>query len=159
MAEQFGDISDEQVQAMTRSILDGGTFRELKGISNEELETIYAMGVDYYKAGNFADAAKLFRFLVFLDHTSSRFWTAHGSALQAQKQYEKAIKCYQLGTFFDLHNPKPAYYAAECFVSTGDLENAARALNTLDMYAPKDTDAGRRFLAKGKELRAKIEAV
>lgn len=158
MAEEKQEINDEYLKECTNSIVGGKTVRAIKGLSNAEMEAMYAKGVDYYKVGAYAEALKIFKFLMFLEHTSSRYWTATGSAFQALKQYDQAIKCYQMGTFFDLHNPKPAYYAAECFLATDDRENAERALNTLDKYAPKNTEAGRRYLAKGEALRAKVKA-
>ena len=79
-----------------------------------------------------------------------------GSVQQVQGRYAEAIKAYQMATFFDLHNPKPMFYAAECFVKAGDFDNARKALASLEQYAPKDTEAGRRFRAKGEELKARI---
>lgn len=157
MAEENIEFNEEYAKKCAESIIRGSTVRAIKGLSNAEMETMYATGVDYYKSGAYADALKVFKFLMFMEHTSSRYWTATGSAFQALKQYDQAIKCYQMGTFFDLHNPKPAYYAAECFLAANDPENAERALNTLDRYAPKDTEAGRAYLAKGAVLRAKVK--
>ena len=158
MAEQLANVSDEQIQEVFSAIADFTTVRELKGISDREIESIYAMGVDYYRAGNYADAEKIFRFLTVFEHTSSKYWTAMGSVQQVQGRYDAAIKAYQMASFFDLHNPKPMYYAAECFVKTGDLDNARKALASLEQYGPTDTETGRRFRAKGAELKARIAA-
>ncbi len=158
MAEQMANVSDEQLQEVFSAIADFTTVRELKGISDREIESIYAMGVDFYRAGNYADAEKIFRFLTVFEHTSSKYWTAMGSVQQVQGRYDAAIKAYQMASFFDLHNPKPMYYAAECFVKAGDLDNARKALASLEQYGPTDTEAGRRFRAKGAELKARIAA-
>lgn len=138
-------------------ILNCGTVRELKGISNRQIEAVYAMGVDFYKAGNFGAAEKVFHFLVLFEHTSSKYWTAYGSVLQVGKRWDEAIKAYQMGTFYDIHNPKPAYYAAECFIAKRDYVNATLALKSLAAYAPKDTPVGQKFLAKGLELAKKLK--
>ena len=158
MAEQLANVSDEQIQEVFSAIADFTTVRELKGISDREIESIYAMGVDFYRAGNYTDAEKIFRFLTVFEHTSSKYWAAMGSVQQVQGRYDAAIKAYQMASFFDLHNPKPMYYAAECFVKTGDLDNARKALVSLEQYGPTDTEAGRRFRAKGAELKARIAA-
>ncbi len=150
------DVSEEHFKEVFTAIADFTTVRELKGISDKEIESIYAMGVDFYRAGNYADAEKIFRFLTVFEHTSSKYWTAMGSVQQVQGRLAEAIKAYQMATFFDLHNPKPMFYAAECFVKAGDFDNARKALASLAQYAPKDTEAGRRFLAKGEELKARI---
>lgn len=158
MAEEKVNVSDEQIQEVFSAIADFTTVRELKGISDQEIESIYAMGVDFYRAGNYADAEKIFRFLTVFEHTSSKYWTAMGSVQQVQGRYDAAIKAYQMASFLDLHNPKPMYYAAECFVKAGDLDNARKALASLEQYGPTDTEAGRRFRAKGAELKARIAA-
>ena len=151
------EVSEEQFREVFTAIADFTTVRELKGISDKEIESIYAMGVDFYRAGNYVDAEKIFHFLTIFEHTSSKYWTAMGSVQQVQGRHAEAIKAYQMATFFDLHNPKPMYYAAECFVKVGDFENARKALASLEAYGPKDTETGRRFLAKGAELKARIE--
>lgn len=158
MAEEKVNVSDEQIQEVFSAIADFTTVRELKGISDREIESIYAMGVDFYRGGNYADAEKIFRFLTVFEHTSSKYWTAMGSVQQVQGRYDAAIKAYQMASFLDLHNPKPMYYAAECFVKAGDLDNARKALASLEQYGPTDTEAGRRFRAKGEELKARIAA-
>lgn len=150
-------MSDEAVENLMRHLADFGTLRETKGVSDAELEAIYAVGVNFYKAGNYPDAEKIFRFLTLFEHTSSRFWTSLGSVQQVQKRFDEAVKSYQLATFLDLHNPKPAYYAAECFLLLGDKENARQALATLAQYAPDD-DNGRRFKAKGEALQKTLAA-
>lgn len=158
MAEEKVNVSDEQIQEVFSAIADFTTVRELKGISDREIESIYAMGVDFYRGGNYADAEKIFRFLTVFEHTSSKYWTAMGSVQQVQGRYDAAIKAYQMASFLDLHNPKPMYYAAECFVKAGYLDNARKALASLEQYGPTDTEAGRRFRAKGAELKARIAA-
>lgn len=151
------DLSDEQCAEMIQKIADFGTLRELKGVTDGELEAIYAVGVNFYKAGNYPDAEKIFRFLTLFEHTSSRFWTSLGSAQQVQKRFADALKSYQFASFLDLHNPKPMYYAAECFLMLGDKTNAQLALASLAKYAPDD-DKGRRFKAKGEALKKILEA-
>jgi len=157
MAEEVKDplMTDEQMVKFVNSMLsDGVTLREAKGITDAELEALYAMGVDFYKARKYAEARKIFRFLAIMHHTSSRFWTALGSVDQATKNYDNAIKAYQVAAFFDLHYPNPQYHAAECFRAKGDLANARCALRSLEKYAPKDSP----YLAKGRALMAKLAA-
>lgn len=158
MEENKIGLSEERIAEIMAHMGNFGTLRELKGISNAEIETIYGMGVDFYRAGNYKDAEKIFRFLTVFEHTSSKYWTAMGSVLQVGGRFEEATKSYAMATLFDIHNPKPMYYAAECFMKMGDLENARKALASLEAYGSKDTENGRRFQAKGAELKAKLEA-
>ena len=89
------DITKEQIEeAAKKFIKDGATLKEVKGITNDELEAVYSLGFGYYRTGKFDEAEKLFQFLVLFDHLSSKYWFALGAVQQAQKDYEKAIASY-----------------------------------------------------------------
>ena len=150
-------ITDENVFAALKAFGDGATLRAMRGISDEEMEAIYAMGVNFYKAGNYEDAEKVFKFLTMFDHLNSRYWTAMGSLRQVQRRFAEAVEAYKFASFLDLENPKPAYYAAECLLALGEKPAALSALDALEQYALKDTDKGRTYLAKGKALKARIQ--
>ena len=156
-------MTEKDISQIMQSVLEEFPFKAV-GIflpewldalpEDNELKTeMYSYIMDAY-----ADAEKIFRFLTVFEHTSSKYWTAMGSVQQVQGRYDEAIKAYQMASFLDLHNPKPMYYAAECFVKTGDLDNARKALASLEQYGPTDTENGRRFRAKGAELKARIAA-
>lgn len=150
-------ITEEKIAAVLKEIGDGATLRALRGISDEEMEAIYAMGVNFYKAGNYGDAEKVFKFLTMFDHLSSRYWTAMGSLRQAQRKFADAITAYKLASFLDLENPKPMYYAAECLLALGQKTEALDALAAVEHYVPNTTEKGRTYLAKAAALKALIE--
>lgn len=151
-------MTDEKIVAALKEFGDGATLRAMRGLSDEEMEAIYAMGVNFYKAGNYADAEKVFRFLTLFDHLNSRYWTGLGSLRQVQRQFAAAIEAYRFASFLDLENPKPMYYAAECHLSLGQKDEARAALDALAEYAPKTTEKGRTYLAKAAQLRAALVA-
>ena len=150
-------ITEEKIAAALKEIGEGATLRALRGISDEEMEAIYAMGVNFYKAGNYEDAEKVFKFLTMYDHLNSRYWTAMGSLRQVQRKFAEAIEAYKFASFLDLENPKPMYYAAECMMALGQKTEALAALAALEQYAPKTAENGRAYLAKGAALKALIE--
>ena len=149
-------ITEENVIEMMTQLGEGATLREMRGITDAEMEAIYAMGVNFYKAGNYDDAEKVFKFLVMFDHMSSRYWTAMGSLRQVQRRFAQAVEAYKFASFLDLENPKPLYYAAECLVALGDKAKALDALAAVDEFAAKDAK-GAQFRAKAAALRALIE--
>lgn len=148
--------TEQQIQEAAKKFANGATLKEVKGISNEELESVYSLGFSYYRTGKFENAQKLFEFLVLFDHLNAKYWFALGAVQQAQKQFQKAIASYGYSSFLDLENPKPQYHAAECFLALGDKTNAASAIMALEQYAPRNTDVGREYLAKAAALRATI---
>lgn len=148
--------TEEKIAAAARAFAGGATMKEVRGITNEELEAVYSLGFGYYSTGKFEDAQKLFEFLVLFDHLSSRYWFALGAVQQARKDYQKAIASYGYSSFLDLENPKPQFHAAECYLALGDRANAASAIMALEEYCPAGTDVGREYRAKAAALRATI---
>ncbi|MBQ9368646.1 MAG: SycD/LcrH family type III secretion system chaperone, partial [Victivallales bacterium] len=120
-------------------------------------EAVYSLGYSFYTTGRYADAEKVFRFLVLFDHLEKKYWTGLGAVYQVQKRYGEAITAYGYASFLDLENPKPQYLAAECFAAMGDKDNALSALAALETYCPKGTELGREYLAKAAELKADLE--
>ena len=134
-------------------ITKGETLKQLKGVSNEELEAVYSLAFGYYRTGKYDEAFKLFQFLVLFDHLNAKFWFGLGATQQALKDYESAVASYGYCSFLNLENPKPQFHAAECFLALGDKRNAASSLEALDAYCPKNTEIGREYRAKAARLR------
>ena len=150
-------ITEEQIAAAAKAFVkDGATLKEVRGITNDELEAVYSLGFGYYNTGKFDDAQKLFEFLVLFDHLNAKYWFALGAVQQAKKMFDKAVSSYGYSSFLDLENPKPQFHAAECLLAMGDKGNAASAIMALEQYCPKNTDLGREYRAKAAELRKTI---
>ena len=142
--------------AVKSMAMDGSTLKQLKGVTNEELEAVYSLAFGYYRTGKYEEALKLFQFLVLFDHLNAKFWMGLGAVQQVLKDYQNAVVSYGYCSFLKLDNPKPQLHAAECFLALGDRENAASAILALEEYCPKNTDAGREYLAKAAALRKQI---
>ena len=149
-------ITEEKIAEAAKSFASGATLKEVRGITNDELEAVYSFGFSYYNTGRFEDAQKLFEFLVLFDHLNTKYWFALGAVQQARKDFQKAIASYGYSSFLDLENPKPQFHAAECYLALGDKANAASAVMALEHYCPENTDLGREYRAKAAELRKMI---
>jgi type III secretion system low calcium response chaperone LcrH/SycD len=137
-------------------IHDQATLKQLKGVTNEELEAVYSLGFGYYQTGKYEDAHKLFQFLVLFDHLNAKYWFGLGAVQQALKDFQSAAVSYGYCSFLKLDNPKPQLHAAECFLAMGDKRSAASALEALNEYCPKNTEIGREYRAKAAKLRELI---
>ncbi len=157
MAFDLSQLTEDKIAEAAKGFADMGTIRELKGITDAEMEAIYSMGYSFYTTGRYEDAEKVFRFLVLFDHLEKKYWTGMGAVYQVQKRYQEAITAYGYASFLDLKNPKPQYFAAECFAAMGDKDNALSALAALETYCPDDTEIGREFRAKAAQLKATLE--
>ena len=146
-------MTQAQIEEAAKKFMNGSTIKELKGISNNELEAVYSLAFNYYRSGKFDEAEKLFNFLALFDHLNQKYWIGVGAVRQVKKDFSGAVQAYGYASFLDLANPKPQLHAAECFLAMGDKRNAASSLEALDQYCPKDTDLGREYRAKAAELR------
>ena len=153
-AKKMADEMLKQIQAMAT---DGLTIANTKGISREQLESVYAVGLNYYTTGRTEEAKKIFGFLVLFDHLNAKYWMGMGAVLQVGREFERASKCYAMSAFLDIRNPKPQYHAAECFLAMKDKANAESAIAAVETYADVKTERGREYLAKARQLKAMVE--
>ena len=137
-------------------IQENATLKQLKGVTNAELEAVYSLALGSYRTGTFDEALKLFQFLVLFDHLNATYWFGFGAVQQAVRDFQGAIASYGYCSFLNLENPKPQLHAAECFLALGDKRNAASSLEALNEYCPKDTDIGREYRAKAAKLREMV---
>ena len=150
-------IDPAQIAERVKAIMkDNATLKQLKGVTNAELEAVYSLAFGYYQTGKFEEALKLFQFLVLFDHLNKKYWMGQGAVQQVLKDYQGAIVSYGYCSFLDLENPKPQLHAAECYLAMGDRRSAASAIFALEEFCPKDTDIGREYRAKAAKLREQI---
>lgn len=150
-------IDTKKISEGVKALIErGATLKQLKGVTNAELEAVYSLAFGYYRTGKFDESLKLFQFLVLFDHLNQKFWMGLGAVQQVLKDYQSAVTSYGYCSFLKLDNPKPQLHAAECFLAMGDKRNAASSLEALEEYCPKDTDIGREYRAKAAKLRELI---
>ena len=129
------------------------TVRELKGVTDEEMNAVYAVAHNFYMTGRYEDAETVFKFLVVFDHLNPKYWIGLGAVRQVQKRFKEAVAAYAnvVGNL-DAENIKASYYAAECYLALGDKANAQSALEHVKLYADVKTELGRKYLAKANKL-------
>lgn len=155
--EQAKKMADEMLKQIRTMADEGLTVANTRGISREQLESVYAVGLNYYTTGRTDEAKKIFGFLVFFDHLNAKYWMGMGAVLQVEREFERATKCYSMSAFLDIRNPKPQYHAAECFLAMKDKVSAESAITMIETYADKNTERGREYLAKAAQLKAMVE--
>lgn len=55
----------------------------LRGLSEDTLEQLYALGFNQYQAGKWDDAQKIFQALCMLDHYDARYFLGLGACRQS----------------------------------------------------------------------------
>ena len=129
------------------------TVREQKGITDAEMNAVYAVAHNFYMTGRYEDAETVFKFLVIFDHLNPKYWIGLGAVRQVQKRYKEAVAAYAnvVGNL-DVDNVKASYYAAECYLAMGDRQNAQSALEHVKHFADMKTETGRKYAAKAAKL-------
>ena len=75
----------DKIAEAAKKFANGATLKEVRGITNDELEAVYSLGFGYYNTGKYEDAQKIFEFLVLFDHLNTKYWFALGAVQQARK--------------------------------------------------------------------------
>jgi len=152
------EAADLFIKSLQGFVDTGCVLRNINGISDSEMEMVYAMGYNFYRAARLDDAAKVFKFLCLFDHLTPKYWIGMGAVQQLQKDYKAAVVSYGYASMLDLKNPKPQLHSAECFLAMGDVTNAISALEALLAFCPDDTADGKKYRAKAEALKKVIDA-
>ncbi|HHM8495586.1 TPA: SycD/LcrH family type III secretion system chaperone PcrH [Pseudomonas aeruginosa] len=124
MNQQATPSDTDQQQALEAFLRDGGTLAMLRGLSEDTLEQLYALGFNQYQAGKWDDAQKIFQALCMLDHYDARYFLGLGACRQSLGLYEQALQSYSYGALMDINEPRFPFHAAECYLQLGDLDGA-----------------------------------
>jgi len=123
------EITDEQMKSLLELFMTkGGTFKSLKGFTDDEMEAIYSVGYNLLQNGKAEDAENVFRFLCFFDHLEKKFWLGLGMCRKAQKNFAGAVDAFGFAGLLDVKDPRAPMHAAECHIALGNREAALSGL-------------------------------
>lgn len=97
MNQQATPSDTDQQQALEAFLRDGGTLAMLRGLSEDTLEQLYALGFNQYQAGKWDDAQKIFQALCMLDHYDARYFLGLGACRQSYQELTQQINIQPLG--------------------------------------------------------------
>lgn len=142
-AVTVGGLELDALSSMQKKALEvlsaGGTLKDVRGLSREDLETIYAIGYNLYNQAQYEKAEPMFQFACFYEHTEARYWVALGNCRMMAKKYQPAIDAYGMGYALDLANPWPVIQTAICYLALQDKGQAAEALKLADQTIASGT--------------------
>lgn len=108
---------------------DGMTPKDAMGVSTETMEAFYGYAYRLYESGNYADAQRIFQYLINLNAGDSKYSLGLGACFHMQGKYQAAIEAYMLCAFFDPESPIPYYHIADCYIKMNNPYGALIALN------------------------------
>lgn len=127
---------NEQVEEVLMEFFGkGGTFKDLKNMSDDAMEAIYSVAYNLYQGGKYEEARKVFQFLCFYDHFNRKYFMGLGACQQMMKEYENAIEIFSFATILDSDDPRPMLYIGDCHLAMGNKDEAKTAYETAIEWA------------------------
>lgn len=118
---------DESVDEIIGFFGQGGTFKDVKGISDDAMESIYSIAYNLYQAGKYDEAQKMFQFLCFYDHLNKKYFMGLGACQQMQEEYESAIEIFSFVSLLDSNDPRALVYLGDCYLAMNNKKSAKTA--------------------------------
>lgn len=130
---QFAEIertAAQYLQFMIHGFMNGLiTLQELEGISDEEMETIYALGYNFFTYGKYDAAKDIFVGLTAYAPYTAHFWRALGAVNQQLKEYGEAIASYDMAIANDERDAVSYVYRGESHILSGNIDAGLRDLD------------------------------
>ncbi|MEK7704015.1 MAG: hypothetical protein AAB426_03585 [Myxococcota bacterium] len=98
------------------------TLQELEGISDEEMETIYALGYNFFTYGKYDAAKDIFTGLTAYAPYTAHYWRALGAVNQQLKDYIEAIAAYDMAIANDEADVVSYVYRGESQILSGNAD-------------------------------------
>ena len=114
-----------------KCLIDGATLADIRGYTGDEMEAVYHFAHNAYQQRKYAEALRLFQFLVHNDHAETRFWMGLAASYHMSGSHRQAVTAYGMAAVLDATNPRPALHAGECYLAMGDRQNARKAFEAV----------------------------
>lgn len=119
--QQEEDCLAEQV---VEAMLDGATLKDLRGITPEQMDSLYAFAYEFYEQGRLDDAEKFFHFLCIYDFYNSHYWMGLAAVHHLKQNYQKAVDIYAVAFAQSKDDYRPMFYSGQCQLALGKAGKA-----------------------------------
>ncbi|MGE8059040.1 type III secretion system translocator chaperone SicA [Pseudomonas sp. NPDC089547] len=119
--EQEQDRMAEQVM---QAVLDGASLKDLRGVTDEQMDSLYAFAYEFYEQGRLDDAEKFFHFLCIYDFYNAQYWMGLAAVHQLKQNYQKAVDLYAVAFAQGKHDYRPMLYTGQCQLALGKAGKA-----------------------------------
>lgn len=113
---------------------------EAEGISDDDLETIYALGYNFFSYGKYEAARDIFTGLTAYAPYTAHYWRALGAVNQQLKDYPEAIAAYDMAIANDDADLVSYVYRGESQILSGNVQDGLRDLEqvlTIGLHYPE----------------------
>ncbi|MEM6546636.1 MAG: SycD/LcrH family type III secretion system chaperone [Pseudomonadota bacterium] len=131
-------LSNEELVKISMALLKGEMqLKHVKGLTDEEMEAVYAQGYSLFRSGNYPKAEEVFTFLATFDNAERKYWTALGAVRFNQKNYDGAVMAYAQAAILNV-DADLLVKVAQCHLGIGERETARDALEAAVEFAGED---------------------
>lgn len=132
MNANVDDRDDEQLaEALVAGLQAGATVGELRGISSDMLEGVYAYAYRFYENGQIDEAEVFFRFLYLYDFYNGEYALGLAAVYQMKRQYRKAIDMYAVAYALTKDDYRPMFHVGQCQLGLRKLKLAKDCFETV----------------------------
>lgn len=116
---------DEQVALeVVDAVLGGAALKDVQGLSDEHMGSLYAFAFQFYEQGRLDDAEKFFHFLCIYDFHNSHYWMGLAAVHQLKHNHQKAIDLYAIAFAQGNNDYRPMLYTGQCHLALGKVGKA-----------------------------------
>ena len=142
-AEMMKKAEDSMVSWTSKMMKQGLSPKDAMGLSSQMLEGIYAQAYRLYNTGKYLEASHLFRTLIVMDPTQSKYLVGLAACFHMLKEYKNAIYTYTMSSIIDSDSPIPHYHSSDCFIQMKDYMSAVVSLKLAIKYAGERPEYGK----------------
>lgn len=143
--QEFAEVLIEGLQA-------GATIKDMKGVSSEMLEGVYAYAHRYYTNGQLDEAEAFFRFLYLYDFYNSEYALGLAAVHQLKREYQKAIDMYAVAYVLTKDDQRAMFHVGQCHLALGKAAVASDCFATVIQRSKEES-----LIARAQAYRTAIE--
>ncbi|WP_095051956.1 type III secretion system translocator chaperone SicA [Pseudomonas sp. Irchel s3b2] len=132
--QQAEQVALEVVDA----VLGGAALKDVQGISDEHMNSLYAFAFQFYEQGRLDDAEKFFHFLCIYDFYNSHYWMGLAAVHQLKQSHQKAIDLYAIAFAQGKNDWRPMFYTGQCQLALGRVGKARLCFEYVIEQATED---------------------
>ncbi|WMI97553.1 type III secretion system translocator chaperone SicA [Pseudomonas chlororaphis subsp. aurantiaca] len=115
---------NQLAEEVMHAVLDGAALKDLKGVSSEQMDSLYAFAYEFYEQGRLDEAERFFHFLCIYDFYNAQYWMGLAAVHQLKQNYQKAIDVYAVAFVQGKNDYRPMHYTGQCQLALGKAGKA-----------------------------------
>lgn len=115
---------DRMAEEVMQAVIDGMPLKDLRGVSSEQMDSLYAFAHEFYEQGRLDDAERFFHFLCIYDFYNAQYWMGLAAVHQLKQNYQKAVDLYAVAFAQGNHDYRPMLYTGQCQLALGKAGKA-----------------------------------